>query len=336
MNIIDIYPEKSKILLVGPYPPPYGGVSVYIKRLKSQMVKAGYKTSTFYKSRKYNNILLNALILFRNLIYEDFSIVHIHGYFRAYVLVILFARCFKRYSMYYTIHNSRLLKNKSGLATYFIKKFIEKTDCLILVTKGLIDNLQKNNINLPKKYYVCNAFLPPPEEDEPIIYKTYSSKTMEFISIRKPLIIANASRISFYNKIDLYGLDTCIELSAKLKKDYPRFGLLFSLADENTNKDYINKMKQRINKLNIEENILLMTGQKELWPLYKRADLSIRPTATDGDAVSIREALYFGTTIIASDVVPRPKETILYKSRDIEDLYRKVVRTIEGKDKCKQ
>lgn len=34
VNILKIYPKNSKILLVGPYPPPLGGVSVHIKRLK--------------------------------------------------------------------------------------------------------------------------------------------------------------------------------------------------------------------------------------------------------------------------------------------------------------
>ena len=48
----------------------------------------------------------------------------------------------------------------------------------------------------------------------------------------------------------------------------------------------------------------------------------IRPTNTDGDAVSIREALDFNIPCIASDVVVRPKEVKLFKNRDIMDLHR--------------
>ena len=32
-----------KIMLVGPYPPPYGGISVHIKRLKYYLVKKGHQ-----------------------------------------------------------------------------------------------------------------------------------------------------------------------------------------------------------------------------------------------------------------------------------------------------
>ena len=65
-----------------------------------------------------------------------------------------------------------------------------------------------------------------------------------------------------------------------------------------------------------------MTGQKELWPLFKKINLFIRPTFTDGDAVSIREALSFNCSVIASDVVQRPKSTVTFKNRDFNDLYR--------------
>jgi hypothetical protein len=54
--------------------------------------------------------------------------------------------------------------------------------------------------------------------------------------------------------------------------------------------------------------------------LPQRADLSIRPAATDEDAISLREALYFNCPVIASDVVRRPKGTILFnRSLSVND-----------------
>jgi glycosyltransferase involved in cell wall biosynthesis len=330
MEIIDIYSDSSRILLIGPLPPPYGGVSVHIKRLKKLLDKAGFNTNTFYRSDNHNSILLNALILFKKIIFGNYNIVHIHGYFRAYALVVFVARYLISYRIYYTVHNPRLFQNKNGIAIFLINKFIEKIDCLVLVSKDLIKDFKRNKVRLPKKVFVCNAFLPPPEEDEPGIIDTYSAQTLDFVSNHKPLIIANASRICFYNDIDLYGLDLCIELSAVLKKKYPKIGLLFSLANENVNSDYIEKKKRRISELDIEENFFFMTGQKELWPLYKRADIGVRPTATDGDAVSIREALCFKTPVVASDVVSRPKNTITFKHRDLCDLCHQVEKALES------
>ena len=42
----------------------------------------------------------------------------------------------------------------------------------------------------------------------------------------------------------------------------------------------------------------------------------MRPTRTDGDAVSIREAMHFGRPVVASDAVPRPEGVVTFPSRD--------------------
>ena len=46
----------------------------------------------------------------------------------------------------------------------------------------------------------------------------------------------------------------------------------------------------------------------------------MRATDRDGDAVAIREASYFGKTVIASDCVERPSGTILFRTGDAESL----------------
>ena len=152
----------------------------------------------------------------------------------------------------------------------------------------------------------------------------------DFLDIHTPLVTANAFQIAFHQGIDLYGLDMCIELTAKLKSDYPNIGFVFALANEKVNTQYLEKMKQRLRELHIKDNFFLLTGQKELWPLFKKADLMIRPTTTDGNAVSIAEALYFDCPAVASDVCDRPEGTILFKSRDLEDLYIKTKELLNG------
>ena len=122
----------------------------------------------------------------------------------------------------------------------------------------------------------------------------------------------------------------CIELTAKLKNIYPNLGFIFALANEKVNMEYIDKMHLRIKELNLEENFYFLTGQKELWPIFKKASLMIRPTNTDGYGVSIAEALYFGCPAIASDVCDRPEGTILFKNRNLDDLYDKTKRVLDA------
>ena len=41
-------------------------------------------------------------------------------------------------------------------------------------------------------------------------------------------------------------------------------------------------------------------------PVLRLTDVLLKPTNTDGDAISVREALYLGVPVVASDVVERP------------------------------
>ena len=83
-------------------------------------------------------------------------------------------------------------------------------------------------------------------------------------------------------------------------------------------------MKQRIAEKCIENNFLFITEQYQFYPILMKSDVFVRPTNTDGDAVSLRAALYFKIPSVTSDAVPRPEGTILFKSRDINDFTSKV------------
>lgn len=195
--------------------------------------------------------------------------------------------------------------------------------------ENFIKKLKVKNKNI----FVKNAFLPPPIEEENKIIKTYKSELVDFINVKKPLIVANGSFLNFYNNIDLYGLDLCIELTAKLKKNYPNLGFIFALANENKNASYLKKMMLRIKKFNIEDNFYFLTGYKELWPIFKKADLLVRPTNVNGDSISIREALYFKTPVIASNVTLRPKSCYLFENRNLNDFYIKCKKLLNKKMK---
>ena len=147
---------------------------------------------------------------------------------------------------------------------------------------------------------------------------------MDFIESHTPVISAGAFRISFYDGQDLYGIDMCVELCANLKTIYPQIGFVFCLPDIGDN-DYFSKMKLEIKDKNIENNFLFITQPLDnVYLIWQKSDIFVRPTVSDGDAVSLREALSLKTPAVASDVVLRPERTILFKNRDINDFTLKV------------
>lgn len=58
----------------------------------------------------------------------------------------------------------------------------------------------------------------------------------------------------------------------------------------------------------------------EALALISRCDAFIRPTTHDGDAISVREALTLGVPCVASDVCTRPEGTYLFQSGRAPDL----------------
>ncbi len=53
-------------------------------------------------------------------------------------------------------------------------------------------------------------------------------------------------------------------------------------------------------------------------------DLFVRPTLADGDSLSIREALSMGRRVVASDAAPRPTDVVIFRSGDPAQLARRI------------
>lgn len=64
------------------------------------------------------------------------------------------------------------------------------------------------------------------------------------------------------------------------------------------------------------------------------SDLFIRPTLTDMEGLSVKEALAFGTPVIASDVCLRPSETFLFPKQDFEMLLKQSLHIINNYERA--
>ncbi len=326
LQILEVLKRYKSLLIIGYYPPPLGGISVYIYRLHKQLPSSKIldpSTGESFKGQK-------ALKLFFDLLMGKHQAVHLHVTDIKILLVVWMARIFKQFDIIFTAHNPRLFQTENMLFKKIYKLLLAKVDYLIVVSAHIIEIYKENGVNLPQNIIIQDAFIPPPLEDENKILKSYPESLKIFINSHQPILTANASSIIFIDKVDLYGLDMCIQLTEKLKKDFPDIGFIFVLADEQRNEKYINTMKELSSKLYIENNFYFLTGQKEMWPLFKESDLMVRPTYSDGYGISIAEALYFNSHAIASKVCDRPEGTILFENRNVEDLYEKSLLILKG------
>lgn len=312
---------------VGPYPPPLGGVSVYIYRHSQLLLKQGWHVKNIDYSR--NHFLVNILHLISLVLSPSITVIHVHGPDFKSIIALMFRPY--RSTLKMTDHSGRWALKLTGAKKLLFKLFLKKVTVLIHVGEHIRSYYHKNGIIIPtNKLIVQNAFLPPPPNDEPRIWKTYSDEARIFLTSHRPLLLANAAFIAFHEGVDLYGLDMCLQLTYDLKKQYPKLGMLFALADENRNTIYLSKILKKRAALGLTENFLIMPDQKELWPLFRIADLFVRPTFNDGYGISVAEAVYFGCPAIASDVCARPSGAMLFKNRNSLDLLTKAERILKS------
>lgn len=305
----------KKLLIIGPLPEPFGGVSVHIYRL-SELMKSEYSISFIDESKElkptyFNIYKLDIFGYFKRLFSAD--LIHIHsGNSLIRILQIILSKfLFKKVVV--TIHS---FGRKNKFAIKIDKFFINFADKIIVV-----NDLIKESLGSKSKIVVQYAFLPPIDELE----SNLSHFVLDFIHIKKSegnkILIANAWRLDTYKNEDLYGLDMCINLAYDLAKVNNNVSFIFVISSiEKNNKEYL-YYKERIKELKLQDVFLLINESLSFSKLISFSDIVLRPTNTDGDALTVREALYFDKIAIASDVVKRPNGTILFKNRDRESFF---------------
>jgi glycosyltransferase involved in cell wall biosynthesis len=145
---------------------------------------------------------------------------------------------------------------------------------------------------------------------------------LDFLNRYPVKLAANASRLWQHNGVDLYGLDICVKLMERLAHERQDVGLVFVVVEvDSGSRAYWAEIEQRIEERGLEGRILLWRGGVPFPALINAVDIVLRPTTTDGDAATVREALDLKKRVVASDAVVRPSGTLLFKNRDLEDLH---------------
>jgi len=322
--LIDVINDPASKIQIGVLPPPLGGVSVYLYRLKKLRPQ-----DSFIDPRT-----LNRWQKIRLYMGADREIV-VHGNNWRTLMLLNLLQIFRKKPYSVVLHGQGWLLDydkSAGWRHRRIEVSLRNARTIQVVGENIKYALLKEMPELNEKVFVRNAFLPPPLEDEPRILASYGQEVREFIAVHKPLIIANAFQLAEWKDgTDLYGLDMCVELMRRLKTDYPQAGMLFALANDKFRPEYYAKMKDRIADYDLTRQFYFLTDQRELWPLFRCGHLMVRPTCTDGFGVSIQEALSFECPAVASDVCQRPTGTVVFKNRDMDDFECKVRSILSAK-----
>lgn len=323
-----------KVLIVGSYPPPYGGVTMHVKRLANLLSSSQYTVEILdvinrNSVKKDKNLFIIPLNLKYSIsIIKSFissKIVHIHtsGYgkfWREAVLITLAKMTFNKVII--TIHGGSFPKYiycKSLGNKFYIWYWLRFSNKVILVNqlqKDAIDKLfsseKTNDLD------IIPAFLPE-NIGKQIHKKNINSQKDEY-----DILVMG-------NWMEVYGLDTFIHAIKILKdKGINAKGNILIYIFSQPDIFYKNKIETLIENLNLKNDLEFIKETDDMSFIYNKMDLFIRPTHADGDSISVREAVSYNLPVIASDVCKRPASVILFEDKNPASLAEKIEYVIKN------
>ena len=328
---------NPKIALIGPYPPPYGGISVHIQRVLFYLEQVKYHNyDVYYENRaidgisKYHKFYgLGKLFSLIRIFFKKYTLIHHHSPDqKARIILGIYGMLGK--NIYLHIHGASLRDTikATGIKSTLTRNFLRFVN-IIADNKDIADLAKKYRA---KSVVLIDAFLPPLYKDG--VYKKLITKHGR--ELQKKYVISMVGWISYYEGKDLYGFDTALQALIRFKKEVDEKVLLLASINGIRSEELHQKIKNYIIKNNLTKNILFVYGNlPEIWPIYIVSNVFIRPTCSDGSALSIKEAMWFETPVIASDCIPRPEGVILFKNRSPDELFRKLTQVYKSNNGLK-
>jgi hypothetical protein len=299
-------------LLIGTLPEPKGGISVHMQRLRGLMQSVGWTVRVVHEGRRPRSDAVNlrrgaVVRYFKALIWADCVHVHTSNVWLRLGHALL-ARTLRR-RLAVTFHSGR----ETGVELIAARLAARLADTPIYVSKAVAHHIGVEGLVQP-------AFLPP-DEGEWGVPCAVDVWIADQKAEGRLVITSNAPFLAQHASQDLYGLDTLIALFAD-SVIADRFSCLFVVSSIEGREDYLVNCQHQIAAGGLADRFNIISGTYSFPGICKVSDVFVRATNTDGDAVSVREALAMGRRVIASDCAERPANVELFRTRDVEDLKR--------------
>lgn len=316
------------IVQLGPYPPPEGGISRNILAIRGELELRGHRCSIIATTKSSSNdgapdvyhprTSFGVLRLLASL---KFDVVHLHigGAVGPRVIALAAAVVFfGRGRSILTLHSGQFpltdsaKKARPGSIRGRIFKRFSK---IISVSESIADVFRGYGVPTERIEMISpfSSELPDPRVEIPATFKEFSKKY-------SPMILSVGGLEPDY--------DPLFQIAAMkdVLEDFPNAGLMV-VGDGSMR----NEVERTIDASGYKDRIFLAgdVDHAVVLHLIKAADVVLRTTLFDGDAISVREALFLGTPVIATDNGMRPNGVYLLPIGDTQALTRELITTIK-------
>jgi glycogen synthase len=306
-----------KVLLVGPLPPPNGGISVHVTQTQRRLIAAGAQCHALNPAGVGGKVaFVRRLVHYAS---QGWSIqVHTNGHNRkSWLLALLCGAVAKvcRVPASVTLH--------SGMAPHYLaghsaSRTLARSACrlydeIVCVSRPIEDSLASIGVDR-KKMEVRAASAPP---DRPAV--TLDQPLVAWMENHRPLLCTTL----FFRPE--YGFPLLVSAIARLRQVYPSIGCIVMGSCEHGE-----EAPELVRQASVEGQMLLLgdVEHDRCLSVMTGSDLFIRPTLHDGDSISVREALALGVPVLASRTGTRPDGAHLFTPGDLDDLVAQATRLL--------
>lgn len=314
---------KIKTLLVGCIPPPIGGISIHMKRFLDNYSDGIETELTVFDIRKLKILKKNSKDSFA--LFSEFfnsNIIHLHNTNKSLnILLAIISKLFIK-KVVYTHHNSIFGNSR------LLKWLFSLCDAIVVVNKSSLNCslLRKHQ----SKVVVIPAFI------KPFKFEEIDNEILNFMKKKQFIIVANGFRANMWKTTNLYGFDILIKAyNYAIENNLINFSALILVDPSNTSIELVNTLLSKMSE-NIRKTVMFIGKPIDFSSLIKNASVVVRPTRTDGDALTVREAIFLNKPVIASNVVERPEGVITYETDDYIDLANKLRDVFLNRTKMKK
>ena len=310
------------VLQLGPYPPPEGGVTRNMLAIRERLLDRGDRCSIIATSRStanndgpdiYRPASAAALVSLIRKIDHDVLHLHLGGEINKRVLALcLAAATFGKHPVL-SVHSGGYAKTPEALNANprsARARVFRRFSRIIVVNQELQDLFLRYGVPPDRIKVIAPFALTPPDP------QVRASEQLEsFARSHSPFLLSVGGLEPDYDPLLL------IELMKEVLESHPKAGLMIIGGGS---------MREQVEK-SVEESgyatSILIAGDvphAETLDLIAKADSLLRITLFDGDAISVREALFLGTPVIATDNGMRPEGVRCVNVGDLAGIVRVV------------
>jgi hypothetical protein len=288
--------KQKRILLVGSLPPPIGGVSIHIQRLMDGMKLKGLGVDIIESKSlfKFSNI---GKILKANIIH-----VHLSKPKLKFISVLIFKLFLKKV----VITNHGKVGSKGFTNNLFDTWANGLANVPIVLNDKSFEVVRKAN----RKTRLITAFIYPSNITP--LPQHIESKVQGFVKkFPNNCYCTNAYSIKFDAQGgEIYSIKALVKQFEKMHTK----GLIISEPSGEYQAWY------QESGVHLSENILFISENHDFINVIVESSGLIRATTTDGDSLSVREALFKGKPVFATNCVDRPEGCTVFDLEQMSNL----------------